>query len=136
MPFSPVKFTEVTGTNPDIYGPFWLCATLVFVIGVTSNMASWLNTGEDQVRSPSSLAFNGQTSVDSPTVQMSVWHYDFSLMTFAGFLVYGYVSVVPVVIWSALRYHGVSTSVAQLLCLYGYAQVVYIPAAVSRYLFW
>jgi hypothetical protein len=71
----------------------------------------------------------GQTEFSC--VQLSAWHYDFSLMTFAGFLVYGYVSVIPVVIWSALRYHGVGTSVAQLLCLYGYAQVVYIPAAVS-----
>jgi protein YIPF1/2 len=49
VPFGPVKFTETTGANPDIYGPFWLCATLVFVIGVTSNMASWLNIREDQV---------------------------------------------------------------------------------------
>jgi hypothetical protein len=27
----------------DLYGPFWVCATLVFVVAVTANIASWTN---------------------------------------------------------------------------------------------
>jgi hypothetical protein len=38
-PLSQVAFLS-TG-NPDLYGPVWVSATLVFVIGACSNFASW-----------------------------------------------------------------------------------------------
>ena len=49
VPFKSRPFLEVAGRNPDLYGPFWLAATLVFVIGVTSNMAGWMGVPQEQV---------------------------------------------------------------------------------------
>ena len=108
-PFTEKPFLDVTGGNPDLYGPFWLCATLVFVIGVTSNMASWVNIPEDQLED---------------------WHYDFSLMTVAACLVYGFVSCVPLLLWGASKYYGIAFSLSQLICLYGYSVLLFIPSAV------
>ena len=43
--------TPVAGENsllaevhakPDLYGPFWVCTTLIFVIGASANFASWV----------------------------------------------------------------------------------------------
>ncbi len=62
--------------------------------------------------------------------QILAWHYDFTLMTFAALVVYGFVSVVSVCMWFALRYHGIESGMVNLLCLYGYSVLVFIPAAV------
>lgn len=48
-PFGAKPFLDVAAGNPDLYGPFWLCTTLVFIIGVTSNILSWLNITDDRV---------------------------------------------------------------------------------------
>ena len=54
-------------------------------------------------------------------------------MTFAGFLVFGVVSVLPAVMWGAMRYIGLaSLGFVNLLTLYGYATLVFIPAAVRH----
>ncbi|KAK3749013.1 hypothetical protein QZH41_008687 [Actinostola sp. cb2023] len=35
--------------NPDLYGPFWVCATLVFTTAIAGNLASYLvETGDHQ----------------------------------------------------------------------------------------
>lgn len=45
---------EVQG-KPDLYGPFWVCTTLIFVIGAAANFASWVywdKVGADAHRCP------------------------------------------------------------------------------------
>ena len=34
-----VSLTDALHPNPDLYGPFWLCATLIFSIAVSGNIA-------------------------------------------------------------------------------------------------
>ena len=46
------SFLESLDGKPDLYGPFWVCATLVFVVGVTSNIATWMNQDASAVRAP------------------------------------------------------------------------------------
>ncbi|XP_044539391.1 protein YIPF1-like [Gracilinanus agilis] len=29
-------------SNPDLYGPFWICATLVFAIAISGNFSNFL----------------------------------------------------------------------------------------------
>ena len=54
-------------------------------------------------------------------------------MTLAGVAVFSYVTLVPAMVWGGLRYYGVSAfGLVQLLCLYGYGILVFIPAAVSN----
>lgn len=107
-PFTEHSFFEVVGDKPDLYGPFWICSTLVFVLAVSSNVASWLNASKD-------------ASVK--------WHYDFTLMTGAAGTIFGFASIVPLMLWILMKYLAVPLSLTKLLCLYGYSIVLFIPAA-------
>jgi succinate-acetate transporter protein len=49
LPFKETKFFETVGDNADLYGPFWISATLVFVIGAAANLNSWAKTPSDKV---------------------------------------------------------------------------------------
>jgi hypothetical protein len=111
-PFHAHSFFETIGETPDLYGPFWVCATLVFAIGVTSNLASWVAT---------------------PDGSESDWHYDFSLMTQAASVVVGFAVVVPVALWLTLRHFAVPLRFSRLACLYGYSITAYLPAAVRAF---
>lgn len=96
-------------TKPDLYGPMWISATLVFLIGAMANLGSWATFTPDE---------NG-----------SLWRYDFSLVTQAFALVGGSVAVVPAAAWAVLRYHGAPpVSLVTLVCLWGYSLVHYVPA--------
>lgn len=92
--------------KPDLYGPFWVCTTLIFVIGASANFASWVYWDEN-----------------------TSWVYDFTLVTAAMAVAYGYVVGVPAVIWLGMKYLGVPISLTTLWCLYGYSMVPFIPAA-------
>lgn len=41
--FIPIKreFIEKIRPNPDLYGPFWILTTLIFLLGSTSNLARY-----------------------------------------------------------------------------------------------
>ena len=49
LPFKGTSFFELIGENADLYGPAWIAATLVFVIGASANLHSWLETPSDVV---------------------------------------------------------------------------------------
>ena len=47
LPYSP-KFQTLAEKNPDLYGPFWIFATLVYIVAVTGNISNYIDsTGED-----------------------------------------------------------------------------------------
>lgn len=58
--------------------------------------------------------------------------YDFTHVTYACAVVYGYVAGLPTVMWLGFKYLGAPISLLTLLCLYGYSMVPFIPAAVRR----
>jgi len=85
---------------PDLYGPFWTLTTLIFTLFVTS-----------------SLAHSIVSHLSSHAVE-----YDFALLSTAVGLVYVYGIGVPVMLWVALRYAGIT--------VWGYAMFVWIPVSV------
>lgn len=102
-------FLSFTGMKPDLYGPFWLCTTLIFAIGATANFASY-------------LSFH-------PTAEKPRWNYDFTLLTGAAAVIYGFSVSIPLVLWFSCRYLKIPLSLIQSVCLYGYTHSVYILAA-------
>lgn len=40
MPFGK-NFFDVVAPHPDLYGPFWIAATVLFLLAITSNLASY-----------------------------------------------------------------------------------------------
>lgn len=108
--------------KPDLYGPFWVCVTLVFSVAISGNVAAYL-----------------QTAVDQNDVKGFRWHYDFHKVTLAATAVFGYAWLVPAGLYAVLWWNSGSkndsqtnnsSSFLELLCVYGYSLAIYIPVSV------
>ncbi|KAH8990833.1 Yip1-domain-containing protein [Lactarius akahatsu] len=95
---------------PDLYGPFWTLTTLIFTLFITS-----------------SLAHSIVSYLSSDPVE-----YDFALLSTAVGLVYAYGIGVPVLLWGALRYAGISEgwTMVEAVTVWGYAMFVWIPVSI------
>ncbi|KAL2490521.1 Integral membrane Yip1 family protein [Abeliophyllum distichum] len=100
------SFTEKTASNPDLYGPFWICTTLIFVAASIGTFVTYL----------------------AHKLQKKEWNYDINLVTWSAGLFYGYVTIVPVALYIILKYFSAPSGLVQLFCLYGYSLSVFIPA--------
>eukprot|EP00048_Salpingoeca_helianthica_P024396 m.32064 g.32064 ORF g.32064 m.32064 type:complete len:257 (-) comp9362_c0_seq1:1772-2542(-) len=93
----------------DLYGPFWISTTLVFVLAMAGNIVEFRML-EDTARGE--------------------WRYDFSKVTLAATTIYTYVNMVPLLLWAYMRWKlGSGPSLLEIVCIYGYAMFVYIPVA-------
>ncbi|XP_063084765.1 protein YIPF2 isoform X1 [Cavia porcellus] len=101
--------------RPDLYGPFWICATLAFVLAVTGNLTLVLAQRRD------------------PSIHYSP---QFHKVTVAGITIYCYAWLVPLALWGFLRWRqGVRErvgpySLLETVCVYGYSLFVFIPMVV------
>ncbi|KFX91033.1 hypothetical protein O988_07946 [Pseudogymnoascus sp. VKM F-3808] len=103
------NFLDVLDGNPDLYGPFWIATTVVFILFVGGTVSQY-------------LADTGKSS--------DGFRYDFRLLSGAAGLIYGYTAVIPVVLWGALHYFGAdSAQLLECMALYGYSNLIWIPVA-------
>ncbi|CAI9102240.1 OLC1v1000479C1 [Oldenlandia corymbosa var. corymbosa] len=100
------SFTEKTTERPDLYGPFWICTTLIFVAASIGTFVTYL----------------------SHKLQNKEWNYDINLVTWSAGLFYGYVTIVPICLYVILKYFSAPAGLVQLFCLYGYSLFIFIPA--------
>ncbi|RAL39423.1 hypothetical protein DM860_002956 [Cuscuta australis] len=98
-------FTEKTSSSPDLYGPFWICTTLIFVAAAIGTFVTYL----------------------AHKIQNKEWDYDINLVTWSACVFYGYVLIVPLCLYVVLKYLSAPASLVQLFCLYGYSLFVFIP---------
>ncbi|PKA64680.1 hypothetical protein AXF42_Ash007427 [Apostasia shenzhenica] len=105
FPFK-VSFMETTASNPDLYGPFWICTTLIFVAASIGTFVTYL----------------------AHKFQKKEWDYDINLVTWSAGLFYGYVTLVPLGLYIVLKYFSAPLGLVQLWCLYGYSLFIFIPA--------
>jgi len=103
--------------RPDLYGPFWVCVTLVFSIAISGNVAEYF-----------------QKSFDSPDGTNFKWHYDFHKVSMAAMVVFSYASLLPAGLFGYLWWAGAGTvgstiTFVELVCLYGYSLTIYIPVS-------
>ncbi|XP_031486421.1 uncharacterized protein LOC116254912 [Nymphaea colorata] len=101
------NFSERTVHNPDLYGPFWICTTLIFVAAAIGTFVTYI----------------------AHKLQKKDWSYDINLVTWSAGLFYGYATVIPLGLYLILKYFSVPSGFVQLLCLYGYSLFVFIPAS-------
>ncbi|XP_046843401.1 protein YIPF1-like [Xenia sp. Carnegie-2017] len=109
----PVKkrnfLTTQIRSNPDLYGPFWICVTLVVTIAITGNLASYLvHVGEHK------------------------WSYNFHKITLAAVAVFGYAWLVPIFVWAVLTWRGntAAYSFLEIICVYGYSLSIFVPISI------
>ncbi|XP_072458446.1 protein YIPF2 isoform X3 [Notamacropus eugenii] len=101
--------------HPDLYGPFWICATLAFTLAVSSNLATLLQNWRD-----SSFSYSPQ----------------FHKVTVAGITIYCYAWLVPTALWGFLQWrkgvreHMSCYTFLEIVCVYGYSLFIYIPTVV------
>lgn len=101
--------------NPDLYGPFWICATLVFAIAISGNISKFL------------------THLGQPNLKYVP---EFRKVTIAATVIYSYAWLVPLALWGLLIWRNnkvmnlVSYSFLEIVCVYGYSLAIYIPAVV------
>ncbi|KAF2424938.1 Yip1-domain-containing protein [Tothia fuscella] len=101
------NFLDVLEGNPDLYGPFWIATTVVFILFMTGTI-SW------------KLASSG----------VEHYSYDFSLLSGAAGLIYGYTLIIPILLWATLKWFGSeSANLLECWALYGYANLIWIPVA-------
>ncbi|XP_054418164.1 protein YIPF2 [Pteronotus mesoamericanus] len=101
--------------RPDLYGPFWICATLAFVLAITGNLTVVLAHRRD-----SSIHYSPQ----------------FHKVTVAGIAIYSYAWLVPLALWAFLQWRkGVRERMGpytflETVCVYGYSLFIFIPTVV------
>ncbi|NXI37218.1 YIPF1 protein, partial [Galbula dea] len=107
--------------NPDLYGPFWICATLALALAVSGNL-SYLTA--------------------RPGASPSRYRPHFHHVTLAATLIFCYAWLVPLGLWGFLRWRqGAGSSppgprpqgplsLLETLCTYGYSLSAFVPTAV------
>ncbi|KAH8597251.1 hypothetical protein B0O99DRAFT_618370 [Bisporella sp. PMI_857] len=105
--FPRANFLDVLEGNPDLYGPFWIATTVVFILFLGGTISQYL-ASEHGMR----------------------FAYDFTLLSGAAGLIYGYTLVIPVILFLALKYFGSeSANLLECWALYGYSNLIWIPVA-------
>lgn len=101
--------------NPDLYGPFWICTTLVFAIAISGNISTFL------------------VNLGKPNYKYTP---EFRKVTIAATAIFSYAWLVPLALWGVLLWRSnkvmnlVSYSFMEIVCVYGYSLAVYIPAVI------
>ncbi|CAG8435784.1 13040_t:CDS:2 [Funneliformis mosseae] len=102
------NFDDVVGPNPDLYGPFWISTTVIFLLFVTATIAK-------------SIA--AIISKKNP-------NYDITILSFGFAAIYTYTFVIPFIVWGSLKYLGCRPSLLYTTGLYGYGLTVWLPISI------
>ncbi|XP_071485077.1 protein YIPF1-like [Diadema antillarum] len=94
--------------SPDLYGPLWVCITLIFTIAISGDMADYI--------------------ANRYSTQYS-WHAHFSNVTIAAVVIFAYAWIIPTCLYAFLHHRGnqAGYTFLELVCLYGYSLTIYIP---------
>lgn len=94
-------------SKPDLYGPFWISTTLIFLMAAAGNFANYL-------------------SHDDATE----WSYDFTKLTVAATCLYAIITVVPLCVWFFLDRVGSKKGLVEVISVYGYSLFVFVPTSI------
>jgi len=100
-------FVRYVRSNPDIYGPFWISCTMVFMLAATSNFVSY--------------------EFSTPAAP---WAYDIKKVTIGFPLIFSFNFGIPILLWLYFRWIDFNVSLIELLCIYGYSNFIYIFASI------
>ena len=102
------SFLDTIGTNPDLYGPFWIPTTVIFALFSTSTIAESI-----------AMAWSGKP-----------YTYDMLVLSTACATVYPFVVGVPLVLWGTSKYLQVTNvRLIDLIVIYGYGMALWVPVS-------
>ena len=146
-------FLDDVKEKPDLYGAFWGCATLVFVVAMGGNFAEYLESmsssstsssrkrmlmmrkllqEEEENVSPAPAPYSPPLATTPVVSGKEPWQFDVTKVSQCAAMTYAYVFLFPLSLYLVKRcYAGVrSASYTALVCLYGYSIMSYIPASI------
>jgi hypothetical protein len=91
-------FFDISRENPDLYGPFWILTTIVFLLSSTGNLARYFNNWEK-----------------------SEFIFKLTLVRYAVLIVYSLGIGFPLVLGLLLGLFQSIVTPIQVICLYGYS---------------
>jgi len=111
--------------NPDLYGPFWIAATLVFAIAINGNFSSLVKKYSEN------LGKNSSSLVGTNHHTTSQWAYDLDKISTAGLVMTLYLLCVPTLYWVFLRWRKSLNmfTLLEIVSLYGYSLSIFLPAS-------
>jgi len=94
--------------GPDLYGPFWITMTLIFLIGVTSNVHDYMHKSD-----------------------VEEFDYDINHLLHAASVLCTYAFGLPVLFWVTTQCMTIQALLlVEWVCLYGYSLVPFLPAVI------
>ena len=108
VPFGKPFFERVQG-NPDLYGPFWVTTTVLFLLAICSNFAEYIAYWWEDVSEH--------------------WTYDFYKVSVAAAVFYAFLIFVPIILWALQRFLArAKLTYIQVACVYGYSLTAFLIA--------
>lgn len=103
---------HVAENGADMWGPFWISATMIALLSITSNMGHLFQWGSDR--------------------PIEEWANDFTTVSVGAIVISVYTAVIPAVLWAMSKWKNVQVSLLEMLSLYGYAFSLVLPFTVCR----
>jgi len=98
------KFQELAEKTPDLYGPFWIYTTIIFLVAVAGNLSNYLN---------------------APNT--SKYEYNFSFVPMSAFYIYGFGFGLPILLSFMMKIFSTDISSVLIVCYYGYSFTIFAP---------
>ena len=102
-------FFQSLQPSPDLYGPFWIATTVVFILFVTGNLSGSIMS-----------TYNG-----------TEFKPDFEMLSLAASSIYSYVFLGSLALWGVCKYYGIPISLLEFVCIYGYSMFIFIPTSIA-----
>jgi len=99
------SFYQSIEVNADLYGPFWIFTTIIFLISLIGNFSSYIHA-EDKEK----------------------YVYDYNHVPHAIFIIYGFGFGAPLILWLIMKFiFRIDIDLVTNLCIYGYSYTILIP---------
>lgn len=95
-------FIELINKKPDLYGPFWIYTTLVFVIAASGSLTKYLSGHREK-------------------------EYFQEFVPLSASVIYGIGCVLPFIVYILMKFFDSEAKFINILCIYAYSFFVYIP---------
>ena len=96
------NFINLVEQKPDLYGPFWIYTTLIFIVASAGSLTKYIHGAEEE-------------------------DYFQKFIPLAMAVIYGIGFCLPLIVKALMQIFGSETSIALVICIYAYSFSVYAP---------
>jgi len=93
-----IAFYDPDTEKPDLYGPFWIITTVIFLMAASGNFADYLSLPDD-----------------------GVFKSSYAKISVAATTFYGAATIVPLIIWFSFGRIGINRPLVEIVSIYGYS---------------